>query len=347
MRRFKVDAALMAVDFASSGEAAKQFEREGFDGVLSFEGQHDPFVPLVLAAQATERIELTTAVAIAFARNPMTCAYLANDLQLISKGRFLLGLGTQIRPHIERRFSQPWSRPNARMREFVAALRAIWRSWQDGSRLDFRGEIYSHSLMTPFFSPGPNPHGTPPIHLAGFGPEMIAIAGEVADGWIVHPLHSRRYVDEIGLPALDRGLARSGRSRGDVAISCQTITMIGSTDEEIDLARRKARGQIAFYGSTPGYRVFLEHHGWGDLQPLLNRLTKEGRWGEMMELISDDLVDAVGVSGTPSQIVARIRERNDFAERISLVLYNETEPDAVIDIVRGLHAGSAPGGAPA
>src|SRR5262249_13833598 len=201
------------------------------------------------------RVTLTTAIAIAFARNPMLCAYMANDLQLLSRGRFVLGLGTQIRPHIERRFGQTWSRPNARMREFVRAIRAIWRAWDTGERLDVRGEFYTHTLMTPFFSPGPNPHGRPPIALAGFGPAMIGVAGEVADGWIVHPLNSPSYVRTVGLPALERGLAKAGRTRADVEISCQTITMIGSNDEEIAMARAKAKGQIAFYGSTPAYKV--------------------------------------------------------------------------------------------
>lgn len=333
----KVDAALMTADLASSGAAAKRAEERGYDGVLSFEGQHDPFVPLVMAAQATARIELTTAVAIAFARNPMTCAYVANDLQLASQGRFILGLGTQIRAHIERRFSQPWSKPNRRMREFVHALRAIWKSWSDGSRLDFRGEFYSHTLMSPFFSPGPNPHGTPPIHLAGFGPDMIAVAGEVADGWIVHPLCSRRYVTEVGLPALARGLGRTGRKQDEVAISVQTITMVGGNDEEIARARQKAKAQIAFYSSTPAYKGMLDLHGWGDLQPQLQQMTREGRWAEMMGMISEEMVDAVGVSGTPSQVAAAIRARNGFAQRVSLVLYNETDDDAVVDIVRGIH----------
>src|SRR5262249_49499557 len=160
------------------------------------------------------------------------------------------GLGTQIRPHVERRFGQPWSKPNRRMREFVRAIRAIWRSWDTGERLDFRGEFYTHTLMTPFFSPGPNPHRRPPIAPAGYAPDMIAVAGEVADGWIVHPMNSPSYVQAVGLPALARGLARAGRARSDVEIACQTITMIGSTDAEVGAARAKAKGQIAFYGST-------------------------------------------------------------------------------------------------
>jgi probable F420-dependent oxidoreductase len=330
----KIDGALLVADLAETGAVARTLEAQGFDGLLSFEGAHDPFLPLVAAAEHTTHVELTTAIAIAFARNPMVCAYMANDLQLLSKGRFVLGLGTQIRPHIEKRFGQTWSKPNARMREFVRAIRAIWRAWETGERLDVRGEFYTHTLMTPFFSPGANPHGWPRIGLAGFGPAMIAVAGEVADEWIVHPLNSPSYVQAQAMPALARGLAKAGRSRRDVEIACQTITMIGSTDEEVAAARAKARGQIAFYGSTPAYRVLLDHHGWGDLQPELNRMSKQGQWFEMMQLITDDMLDVIGVSGRPAEAGRRLRERNAWAERTSLVLYNETDPDAVVDLVR-------------
>src|SRR5215831_11242983 len=329
----RIDGALLG-DPSEVATAARSLESQGFDGILSFEGQHDPFLPLAVAAEHTRRVELSTAIAIAFARNPMVCAYMANDLQLLSRGRFVLGLGSQIRPHIEKRFGQAWSKPNARMREFVQAMRAIWHAWESGERLAFRGAFYTHTLMTPFFSPGPNPYGRPPIALAGFGPAMIAVAGEVADGWIVHPLNSPAYVEAVGLPALERGLARTGRARRDVEIACQTIAMIGSTDAEIATARMKAKGQIAFYGSTPAYRVLLDHHGWGDLQPELNRMSKQGQWSEMIALVTDDMLDAIGVAGRPAEVGRRLRERNAWADRTSLVLYNETEPEAVVDLVR-------------
>jgi probable F420-dependent oxidoreductase len=335
----KIDGALLPTDLTGAGTTAQTLEAQGFDGVLSFESAHDPFLPLAVAAEHTTRVTLTTAVAIAFARNPMVCAVMANDLQLLAKGRFVLGLGTQIRAHIERRFGQTWSKPNLRMREFVQAIRAIWAAWDGGARLDFRGAFYTHTLMTPFFDPGPNPHGRPPIALAGFGPAMIAVAGEVADGWIVHPLNSPGYVEAQGLPALHRGLARSGRTRHDVEIACQTITMIGSTDEEVAAARAKARGQIAFYGSTPAYRVMLEHHGWGHLQPELNRMSKQGQWMEMMALVTDEMLDVIGVSGRPAEAGRRLRARNAWADRTSLVLYNETDPEAVVDLVRGFREG--------
>lgn len=335
----KIDAALF--DLASAGRDAAAYEKQGFDGVLSFEGQHDPFVPLVLAARETERVELITAIAIALARNPMVTAYVANDLQLLSRGRFVLGLGSQIRPHIEKRFGETWSRPNARMREFVLALRAIFRAWNEGERLQFRGEFHTHTLMTPFFSPGPNPFGPPRVFLAGFGPRMVTVAGEVADGWIVHPLHSPSYVRELALPALEQGLARAGRSRAEFEIAAQTIVMIGASDEEIARARDKARAQIAFYGSTPAYKVMLDHHGWGDLQPVLNRLSKEGRWAEMAAQVTDEMLDAIGVSGAPRQAGEQLRQRNSFAERTNLVLYNETEPEAVVDLLSAARPSSA------
>ena len=334
----KLDATV--TDLERAGEVARAVEAQGFDGLISFEGSHDPFVPLVLAAAASERLELMTGIAIAFARNPMVCAYVANDLQLVSRGRFVLGLGTQIRPHIEKRFGQPWSKPNPRMREFVQAIRAIWHAWETGERLAHRGEFYTHTLMSPFFSPGPNPHGWPKIALAGFGPAMIRVAGEVADRWIVHPLNSPAYVREQALPALAAGAERAGRPVESVEISCQTIAMIGSNDAEIATARQKAKGQIAFYGSTPAYRIFLEHHGWGDLQPELNRMSKEGRWMEMIGLVTDDMLDVVGVSGRPAEVGRKLRARNAaWAERTTPVLYNETEADAVVDLVRAFKEG--------
>jgi len=333
----KVDSAMMQASLDEVPRTARTLEQRGYDGILSFEGQHDPFLRLALAATTTERADLITGIAIAFARNPMVVAYMANDLQIISGGRFTLGLGSQIRPHIEKRFSETWSKPNARMREFIGAVRSIWRSWNDGERLRFRGEFYTHTLMTPFFDPGPNPHGPPRIALAGFGPSMIRVAGEVADSWLVHPLHTTAYVTDVALPALDEGAARGGRDRSAIEISAQVITMVGSDDEEIERARQAARMQMSFYGSTPAYRGMLEHHGWGHLHPELNRLSKEGKWAEMGRLITDEMVDAIGVSGRPSEIGRKLRDRNAWAQRVTMILYNETDPDAVRDIVRDLH----------
>jgi probable F420-dependent oxidoreductase len=333
----KIDSAMLQAGLDEVPGLAASLEEKGYDGILSFEGQHDPFLPLALAATTTEKVELITGIAIAFARNPMVVAYMANDLQLISGGRFTLGLGSQIRPHIEKRFSETWSRPNARMREFIEAVRAIWRTWNEGEPLRFRGEFYTHTLMAPFFNPGPNPHGTPKIALAGFGPGMIRIAGEVADSWLVHPLHTPSYVREVAMPALEEGAAKAQRDARQVEVSAQVITMVGRTDEEIERARQGARMQMSFYSSTPAYKVMLDHHGWGDIQPELNRMSKEGRWTEMADKVSDEMVDAIGICGTPSEVGKRLRERNSFAGRTTMILYNETDPEAVADILRDLH----------
>ncbi|HZO08820.1 MAG TPA: TIGR03617 family F420-dependent LLM class oxidoreductase [Myxococcota bacterium] len=316
---------------------AAKLEAQGFSAAWSVEGQHDPFLPLALAARGTHHLELGTAIAVAFARNPMTCAQVAWDLQALSQGRFILGLGTQIRPHIEKRFSQPWSRPAARMREFALAVRAIWGCWGGGEKLDFRGEFYTHTLMTPFFQPGPLPSGPPRLFLAGVGPKLTEVAGEVADGFLVHPFHSPAFLRAETLPALLRGLARSGRTRADLAVSCQTIVAMGANAEQIETARQKARGQISFYGSTPSYKGVLEHHGRPTLQPELNRLSKQGRWAEMLGLVDDELFDAIAVSGTPAEVGRRLRERNaGFADRTTLMLYDETgDADAVVDLIRG------------
>jgi probable F420-dependent oxidoreductase len=331
----RIDAALLG-DAVDAAAQAERCEADGYAAVWSFEGPHDPFFPLVLASQRTERVLLGTAIAVAFARNPMICAHLAQDLQRLSKGRFVLGLGTQVKPHVEKRFGQPWSRPVARMREFVSAMRAIWSCWNGKGRLDFRGEFYTHTLMTPMFSPKPGPWGDPPIFLAGVGEKMVEMVGEVADGFLVHPFHSKSHLEAVTLPALERGLRAGGRAREDFTISCQTIVALGSNDAEVERARQKARGQISFYGSTPAYRGVLEHHGHEGLQEQLNRMSKQGQWGEMMALVSDELFDAIAVSGTSDRVAEQLRARNGFADRTTLVLYNETSPDAAVDLVRKL-----------
>ena len=332
----KLEMALMGTDLGALGEEAARREAQGLDCGVVFESSRDPFLQALLALQGSSRLEIATGVAIAFARSPMIVAQMANDLQTVGRGRFVLGLGSQIKPHIEKRFSMPWSKPAARMREFVQALRAIWRAWETGERLAFRGEHYTHTLMTPAFSPGPNPFGPPPVFVAGVGPKMIEVAGEVGDGLYVHPLNTPSFAAEFVLPALERGFAASGRKRGDYLVSCQTITMMGGSDEQIAKARGKAKGQISFYGSTPAYKVVLDNLGVGDLQPELNRLSKEGKWFEMMALVTDDLLDAIGISGTPSEVGAALAARNaPFADRTMLVLYDETgDPEAAGDLVR-------------
>src|SRR3954451_2464385 len=261
-----VDAALTTTELREVPDAARAIEAAGFAGMYTFEGQHDPFFPLLLAAEHTERVQLTTAVAIAFARNPMTLAQSAYDLQLASQGRFNLGLGTQIKPHIEKRYSMEWSKPAARMRELVLAVRAIWARWHEGTKLDFRGEFYTHTLMTPFFDPGPNPYGLPRVFLAGVGPLMTEVAGEVADGFMIHPFSTEKFMRETTVPALERGLAKADRKRSELEVSYPAMAIVAETEQELAEGRDAIRPRLAFYGSTPAYKVVLDAHGWGDLQ---------------------------------------------------------------------------------
>ncbi|MBV8461803.1 MAG: LLM class F420-dependent oxidoreductase [Acidimicrobiales bacterium] len=290
---------------------SRSAEKAGYDGIWSAETSHDPFLPLVLAAEHTEHIQLGTGIAVAFARNPMNLAVVANDLQNLSKGRFMLGLGSQIRPHIEKRYSMPWSQPAARMRELVLAIRAIWRSWAEGERLAFRGEFYRHTLMTPMFDPGPNPYGNPKIFVAAVGTRMTEVVGEVADGLLVHGFTTERYLREVTMPALERGLATSGRTREDIQTSYPGMVVTGPDERSVEAAKAGVKKQLAFYGSTPAYRPVLEVHGWGDLQTELNVLSKQGKWDEMTDLIDDEVVDAFAVAAPLDELVPTIRRRFD------------------------------------
>lgn len=333
----KVDAPMYSFD--APEEEARRLETKGYAGAFTYEGNHDPFFPLVLAAKATEQIELYTAVAIGFARNPMLLANIGWDLQAISKGRFMLGLGTQIKPHIEKRFNMPWSRPAARMKEMVLAIKEIWRCWETNERLDYRGEIYQNTLMTPVFNPGPHPYGVPPIFLAGVGPKMTEVGGEVADGFFVHPFMTHSSLRELTLPALERGLANAGRDRSALEVSAQVMVCTGANDEEIENVRQATKNQIAFYGSTPAYRPVLEVHGWGDLQAELNTMTKQGKWGEIAGMISDDLLEEIAVCAPIGEMAQRVHERVDgVANRVSVVSHFSTDPDMWDDVVRDLSA---------
>jgi len=313
----KIDTTLLG-SLEETGTVAAHLEGLNYDGAYTFEGPHDPFFPLVVAAQQTERMELCTAVAIAFARNPMLLANIGWDLQAFSKGRFILGLGSQIRPHITRRFSMPWSRPAARMREMVMAIKAIWKNWGEGGKLDFDGEFYQHTLMTPMFNPGPNPYGDPKIYVAGVGPKMTEVAAEVADGFFTHPFHTEKSWRENTLPALEAGLAKAGRDRKNFDVSFQLMVVSGHNDEEFEKAAGIVRQQIAFYGSTPAYRVALEAHGWGDLQTELNLLSKKGDWVEMGKRVSDEVMQAFAVVGPMNEIAGKIQARiGKYADRVS------------------------------
>jgi probable F420-dependent oxidoreductase len=298
-------------DPAAVVDRAREAEAAGYDGIWSAETSHDPFLPLVLAATHTERIQVGTGIAVAFARNPMTLATTANDLQTMAQGRFMLGLGSQIKPHIEKRFSMPWSHPAPRMRELILAIRAIWASWSDGSRLAFRGEFYRHTLMTPMFDPGPNPFGNPPIFLAAVGTRMAEVAGEVADGLLAHAFTTERYLREVTLPALERGITLSGRSRSDVEVSLPGMVVTGIDDAGLEAVMGATRKQLAFYGSTPAYRPVLELHGWGALQDDLNTLSKRGAWDEMTGLIDDEVLETFAVVGDLDALPGMVRARFD------------------------------------
>jgi probable F420-dependent oxidoreductase len=317
-----LDAALLSHGIDDVPATARDLEARGYAGVWASEVDHDPFLPLLSAGQATDRLQVGTAIAVAFARSPMTLATTAYDLQRYTGGRFVLGLGTQIKAHVERRFSMPWSPPVARMREYVAALRAIWTSWQDGTPLRFQGEHYRHTLMTPMFAPDAHPWGPPPVHLAAVGPAMTRLAGEVADGLLAHGFTTERYLRERTLPALEDGLAASGRARSDVTISLPGLVVSGRTDDERAGAAAAVKATIAFYGSTPAYRPVLELHGWEALADELHALSvsrRQDKWTAMRDLVDDDVLAAFAVVAGPDEVAAALRERySGLVDRFSV-----------------------------
>ncbi|NLU83197.1 TIGR03617 family F420-dependent LLM class oxidoreductase [Rhodococcus sp. HNM0569] len=302
--------------FEEAATRARELVVCGVDGLFSFEGPHDVFLPLALASTAVET-DLMTNVAIALPRSPVHLAHLAYDMQTLSRGRFRLGLGSQTRAHIEKRYGSEWSRPAARMRETVLAVKAILDAWQDGTRLRFEGEFTRHTLMPPTFVPGPNPYGRPEICLGALGPLMTRAAAEVADGLLVMPFNSARHFRERTLPAVAEGLAAARRSRDELAVYPQVIVATGRTPDEQEAAARGVRGLLAFYGSTPAYRPVLEVHGWADVQPELNVLSKQGAFAAMTELITDDMFATLAVHGTPEECAAQILDRfGEHADRV-------------------------------
>lgn len=318
---------------------ARAIEQQGFDGCWTGEIDHDPFFPLLLAAEHTSRLEIGTSIAVAFARSPMTVANIGWDLQAYSQGRFNLGLGSQIAPHIERRFSMPWSHPVRRMREFVQALQAIWTCWQDGTRLSFEGDFYTHTLMTPMFTPQPLPCAFPKVFIAAVGEAMTELCGEVADGLHVHAFTTKRYADEVTTPALETGLRRAGRARADVQVSCPVFLVTGETEEDMAASAVGVRKQLAFYGSTPAYRGVLDLHGWGDLHVDLHRLSKQGRWDEMGGLLDDEMLATLAVVAPLPELAQALLDRCDGAIDRVLPAFPASMSDeavtAVLDDVRG------------
>jgi probable F420-dependent oxidoreductase len=312
--QIKLDASLRAVPLTEIDAHARRYEDAGFDGLFVTESHNNPFLQVALAATTTDRLELGTAVALAFVRSPMDVAYTAWDLQMLSEGRFVLGLGTQVRAHIQRRFGSVWARPAARMAEYIDALRAIWTAWETGEDLDFKGEFFEHTLMPPNFRPPEQPHGAPKIFLADVRDRMIRVAGEHADGLMVHPFHTPRYLEESILPAALGGLERSGRGRGDFEVAASVF--IATTDAEWAAVRRR----IAFYGSTPGYEGVFETHGWGDLHEKLHRLSRTDGWSRMPALVGDDVVDAFAVRAPSGEAINQqlLRRYDGLVDRIIL-----------------------------
>jgi len=334
--------ATLTKSFTDAGADAARLESEGYDGIWTGETKHDPFMTMLQAAGSTERASIGTAVAIAFARTPMLTAQSAYDLAEVSHGRFVLGLGSQVKPHIERRFSMPWSHPADRMREYVLALRAIWAAWTDDVPLRFEGEYYTHTLMTPFFAPERHEFGAPPVYLAGVGPRMTEVAGEVCDGFFIHPFTTDRYLHEVTLPALLRGRSRVGRTDLEgFTMAGPVFTCTGRDERELATAIAGTKQQIAFYASTPAYRSVLELHGWGDLQTELTRMTKQGRWSEIGSVIDDELLQTFAVVGEPAAVGRGLQERwGAVATRISLYATYDADPSIWPEVVEGARSGT-------
>jgi len=305
----KIDTNIVVENLRQVPGLARAAEEMGFDGIWSPETTHDPFLVSALVAEHSERISLGTAIAVAFPRSPGTLAYLAWDLAALSNGRFILGLGTQVKAHIERRFGVKWESPVAKLRETIQAMRALWDTWQNGTPLNFRGRFFKLTLMSPFFNPGPIAHPNIPIYIAGVNRGLCRLAGELCDGFHVHPFHSARYLREVTLPAIEEGLRASGRRRDDLELVSSVFTIVGDTEAERAAASQPVRQQIAFYASTPSYAPVMELHGWGSTREQLSRLAAKGRWDEMPALITDEMLDTFAVSGTWEELPERIRNR--------------------------------------
>lgn len=340
MAPLKVDVQL-STSVIDAAERAVALEAAGVDGAFTFENSHDLFLPIAAAAPVCS-LDLYTNVAIAFPRSPMHLAHTAYDLQHLTGGRFRLGLGSQIKPHVEKRYGSRWGKPVAQMREWVEATRAILRHWQDGTPLRFEGEYTRHTLMTPAFDPGPNPHGIPPVLVGALGPKMTEMAAEVADGILVMPFNSERHMEERTVPAIERGLTTAGRSFDDLEITVEVIAAVGRTEEELQAAMA-IRGILGFYGSTPSYRPVLDVHGWGDLQPELNRLSKQGDWATMMGLIDDEVMNTLAVVGSPAEVAAQIVDRyGRWADRVCVYFPGyDVGDDLIAEVTSAIHSASS------
>lgn len=334
-RRVPVDT-LLDVPLHQAADRARELKDAGFDGVFTFEGPHDVFLPLVPAAAAG--LDVMTNIAVAFPRSPTHLAHAAHDLHHASGGRFRLGLGTQIKAHVERRYGATWSRPAARMAETIRAVRAVLDCWQNGGPLDFRGEFFDLTLMPPTLSPGPNPHGTPPILAGAVGPRMLRTVAETADGLLVHPFNTAAYLDTALLPTVTAGLAAAGRARDDFAIVLDVIVAAARTEEEHAAAVAGARAMVAFYASTPAYRPVLDAEGYGDLQPELHALVKAGRWADIPAAVDDTLLHRLVAVGTPAEVADTLAARAAVvgADRLGFYLPYRADPGCVADVLDAL-----------
>lgn len=315
----KLDTQMQVAAFEAITREAQRFERMGFDCVWTFEAAHDPFLPLALAATATQRLQIGTNISVAFGRSPFAMAQTAWDLQRASGGRFRLGLGTQVRAHVERRFSMPFDHPAARVADYIRCVRAIWDTFQHDTRPQYQGPFYQFRLMNPFFNPGPIAHPDIPIYLAGVNPRMCRAAGEVADGFHVHPMHSVSYLKSIVLPALEEGARLNNRRVNDIELYAPVFAISGETPAERAAVEQEVRQQIAFYASTPSYRVLLEHHGYDRLGRELSNLIRKGDLAAMPKLVPDALMEDIAVVANPAELPAKLRQRYEgLLQRVSL-----------------------------
>ena len=315
----KLDALVFPGSLRSFAETARYFEELGFDALWTLETRHNPFFPLILSAEHTRTMNLGTSIAVAFPRSPMVLAHIAWDLQEFSGGRFILGLGTQVRGHIERRFSATWDSPGPRLREIILALRAIWDCWQNGSPLEFQGKFYSFTLMTPFFNPGPIRHPEIPIFVGGLNPYMCRLAGELGHGMHIHPLHSVKFIREAIVPRIKEGASKAGRDYREVSLSTAAFVATGQDNEAVEKAKEKVRSQIAFYSSTRNYFPVLEMHGWGATARSLQKKSIAGDWEGMSREISDEMLDEFAIIGTYPELAEKIRKKyHGVVDRLSL-----------------------------
>ena len=307
----KLDVGMLTHDLKTLPEYARKVEAMGYDCLWSAETQHDPYLPLGIAATVTSRIKLGTNIATVFSRSPMITAHIAWDLQKASGGRFTLGLGTQVKAHNERRFSVKFESPAPKMAEAIRAIRAIWTTWQTGAKLDFKGRFYTFDVMTPFFNPGPIEHPQIPIYIAAVNPLMCSVAGELCDGLHVHPFNSPKYLREVVHPAVEEGLRKSGRARKDFTYATSSFVVVGDTEKERAEQALMVKQQIAFYGSTRTYQPVLAAHGWEDVAPKLHKKSVEGDWAGMADLITDEMLDAYAVTATYDKLRDALVARYD------------------------------------